>query len=301
MTAPETVVVVVVTHNSAAVIEGLLDSLPAALAGLDADVVVVDNASEDETCAVVARRGNIRLVRNANAGYAAGINLGVATSSAAGAIAVLNPDVRLMPASVRTLVDRLDDPRVGIVGPRLVNEDGSLAPSIRRTPTILRSLGLGFTGLPPFSEPDNSPRHHQLTRTVDWVTGAVMVCSRKCFVELGGWDESFFLYSEETDFSLRARDAGYLTVFEPGAVAVHIGGQSGSSATTYSMQILNRVRLYSRRHGEIASWSFFAVAVLREATRTARGDAHSRAALRALLTPRARPAQLRSSQRILPS
>lgn len=301
MTAPEMLVVVVVTHNSASVIGGLLDSLPAALAGLDADVVVVDNASEDQTCAVVAGRRNVRLVRNVNAGYAAGLNLGVATSSAAGAVVVLNPDVRLMPASVRILVDHLDDPRVGIVGPRLVNEDGSLAPSIRRTPTILRSLGLGFTGLPPFSEPDNSLRHHERTRTVDWATGAVMVCSRQCFVELGGWDESFFLYSEETDFSLRARDAGYLTVFEPGAAAVHIGGQSGSSATTYCMQILNRVRLYSRRHGQIASWSFFAVAVLREAVRTARGDARSRAALRALLTPRARPAQLRSSQRLLPS
>ncbi|MFX3745782.1 glycosyltransferase family 2 protein, partial [Streptococcus suis] len=80
-----------------------------------------------------------------------------------------------------------------------------------------------------------------------WLVGAILLVSRECFDALDGLDESFFLYSEETDFSLRAKEAGWATVYTPRAGAVHVGGGSGESSTTHTMKILNRVRLYRRR------------------------------------------------------
>ena len=293
-------VVVVVTHNSAEVVGDLLDTVPKALDGLRAEVVVVDNASTDRTRDVLRLRDDCALVTAPNRGYAAGLNSGVASSGARGPIVILNPDVRLEPGCLLRLVCRLDEPGVGIVVPLLRGVDGVLAPSIRREPTLLRSLGLGFTGLPRLSEPDNTVVSHERGGEVDWATGAVMVISRDCYDTVGGWDESFFLYSEETDFCLRARDAGFRTVLEPGAVALHIGGQSGTSARTYSMQILNRVRLYARRHGPVAAWAFYVMAVVRESAHAARGRPDARAALQSLLVPASRPAELGCSRRLLP-
>ncbi len=298
--AVEPLAVVVVTHNSAAVVGDLLDSLSAGLDGVDAQVVVVDNASSDDTRAVVRARGDVRLLECDNRGYSAGINAGVSALDTRGPVVVLNPDLRLDPGCLRTLEEEVRRPGVGITAPRLLNEDRTLAPSIRRTPTLWRAAGLGFTGISALSEPDNSPASHLTPQTVDWTTGAALVVARECHEALGGWDESFFLYSEETDFCLRARDAGFATRYVPNAVAVHIGAQSGASPRIYSMQIVNRVRLYARRHGALASWSFLGLSVLREAVHSLRGDLRSREALRALLSPRLRPAELGCSEHLLP-
>ena len=127
-------VVVIVTHNSADVLNDLLLSIPRALDGLSADVIVVDSASTDETRLVVGGFPAYRFIAAANRGYAAGINAGVSASAAKGPVVVLNPDVRLETGCLRELVARLEDPGVGIAVPRLTNSDGSLAPSIRRAP-----------------------------------------------------------------------------------------------------------------------------------------------------------------------
>ncbi len=124
------VAVVVVTYNSAAVVGALLDSLPAALDGLAADVVVVDNGSTDDTCAVLAARSDRRLVTAPNAGYAAGINCGLRHARAADAYLVLNPDVRHGPrigagAGRRAGAARRRDRRTA--GPRRRREPGPLA------------------------------------------------------------------------------------------------------------------------------------------------------------------------------
>jgi N-acetylglucosaminyl-diphospho-decaprenol L-rhamnosyltransferase len=124
--------------------------------------------------------------------------------------------------------------------------------------------------------------------------------SRTCFDAVGGWDESFFLYSEETDLSLRAADIGMLTRYEPRSVAVHIGGQSGQNNATHSMMIINRVRLYRRRHGLVASWCYYILTVLSELSWYARGHPQSRFAVVTLLRPSLRPVQLRLGDRVMP-
>lgn len=288
----EPIDVVVVTYNSAAVVGRLLDSLPLALGSLPFRVVVVDNSSADRTREVVAGRTDCRLVEAANHGYAAGINRGVAEIPGGGPILVLNPDLVLAPGSVPVMASLLDDPGTGVVVPLLKEPDGTTARSLRRRPALLRSLGLGDSRFAPFSEVVNEPDAYEHVHEVDWATGAVMLVKRECYHEIGSFDESFFMYSEETEFCLRARDAGYSTVFTPDATAVHLAGESGRNPELYAMQVLNRIRLYRRYHGLPASFAFYTLALLREAAWAVPGSADSRRALGALCSSRRKPALL---------
>lgn len=292
--------VVIVTFNSVNVVGDLLDSLPAALDGLTADVVVVDNGSTDRTAEFVAARGGCRVVRSSNIGYAGGINRGVREVVPAEAILILNPDVRLYERSVPPLLEALREPSVGIAVPKVMSPSGTLELSLRREPTLPRALGLTRTRLPALSEYVAKPADYNHPRVVDWALGAVMLMSRECYEALNGWDESYFLYSEETDLSLRARDIGILTRYEPRSIAVHIGGQSGRSHRTHAMQIVNRVRLYRRRHGLVASWCYYWLAVANEFSRVIRRHPESWSAVTALLRPSLRPGELRCSDGIMP-
>src|ERR1700676_1113137 len=178
--------VVIVTYNSAQVVGDLLDSLPAALDGLTADVVVVDNGSTDETVSLLESRGDCRVVRSANVGYAGGINRGVREAAGADAILVLNPDARLHERSVRPLLQALSEPDTGIVAPQVRSPDGALELSLRRKPTLLRALGLTRTGIAALSEYVGEAREYARPHVVDWALGAALLMSRACFDALGG-------------------------------------------------------------------------------------------------------------------
>jgi len=297
--APD-VAVVIVTHNSAHVVPALLDSLPGALGDCRAEVVVVDNASTDDTVEQLERRGDCRVVRSANVGYAAGINRGVREAAPAEAILVLNPDVRLSTGCVPNLVAGLRRPGTGIVAPQVRSADGGLDFTLRREPTVRRALGLNWTKSPMFAEHMGKPEEYLHPRTVDWAVGAVLLLSRACFDAVGGWDESYFLYSEETDFCLRARDLGYQTRYQPDATAVHIGGQSGQNRRTHAMQIVNRVRLYRRRHSVPAAWAYYWASIASELSWALRGHSHSWHAILALLRTDRRPPELACGDNLLP-
>lgn len=292
--------VVIVTYNSAEVVGDLLDSLPAALDGLSASVVVVDNDSTDETVKLLEGRDDCRVVRSANVGYAAGINRGVHEGAGADAILILNPDLRLHERSVAPLLETLREPGTGIVAPQVRAPDGTLEPSLRRTPTLLRALGLTRTSVAALSEYVSAAAEYQRPHVVDWALGAVLLMSRSCFDDLGGWDESYFLYSEETDLALRARERGLLTRYEPRSLATHIGGQSGRNDKTHAMQIVNRVRLYRRRNNVIAAWCYYVLTIVSELSWVVRGHRHSRFAITALLRPSRRPRELGCSRGRMP-
>jgi N-acetylglucosaminyl-diphospho-decaprenol L-rhamnosyltransferase len=292
--------VVVVTYNSAHVIGSLLDSMPAALDGLAADVVVVDNGSTDETLEILETRTDCRVIRSTNVGYSAGINRGVGEAERAQAILVLNPDVVLWPSSIRPLLDALDLPGAGIAAPQVRSADGSLYHSLRREPTLRRAMGMNWTRLSMFSEHVTDADSYGTLHAVDWAVGAVLLVSRACHDALGGWDESYFLYSEETQLSLDARRLGFQTVYVPDSVAMHLRGQSGSSNATHSMMVINRVRLYRRRHGAPASWCYYLLTIISELSWLARGQRRSWFAVVTLLRPSRRPVELNCSARILP-
>jgi len=295
-------VIVIVTYNSAALIGNLLDSLPAALGSVRAEVVVVDNGSSDDTAEVVAARSDCTLVRSTNTGYSAGINNGVKAGRPADKILILNPDVEMGPESIPPLMAALSDPTVGISTPQMRGPDGSLQHSLRREPTILRTLGLTRLGSPRFSENIDDDASYSRAQRVDWAAGAVLMFTRHCNDVVGGWDESYFLYSEETEYCLTARDHGLATVYVPDAWAMHIGAQSSQrSDKTHAMQVINRIRCYRRRHTATQAAVFMALTLAREALWGIRSNkSGSRGAVLALMRPSRRPAEIGASGSFLP-
>lgn len=294
------VAAVVVTYNSEEHVRDLLDSVEAAMGGLTHAVVVVDNGSTDATLDILDARADCTIVRSRNVGYAGGVNRGVRAAPPARSILVLNPDATLDAGSVPVMLAVLRRPGVGIVAPRTREADGSLSPTLRRGPSMGRVGGLSFTRHPMFAERIERPDEYLEEHEVDWAVGAVLLVDRACYDALGGLDESFFLYSEETDFSLRAKDAGWATVYTPHAGAMHIGGGSGESATTHTMKQINRIRLYRRRSGTARASVYFAATVLLEIGRGVRGHGRSWPTVRALVQPSARPTALSAGDSLLP-
>ncbi|MEU6773214.1 glycosyltransferase family 2 protein [Streptomyces sp. NPDC046759] len=291
------VAVIVVTWNSASVLPGFLAALPHGMAGLDWRLFVADNDSADDTVEVLhALAPDATVVQTGrNAGYAAGVNaaLGAAEEwdGGYGAVLICNPDIRMRQGCAERLVDGLGD-GVGIAVP-LLYEEGRDTPhySLRRESSVSRALGEALIGnrragrFPRLSELVTDPAAYRRPTRADWATGALMAVSADCLADCGPWDESFFLYSEETEYCLRARDLGHATRLEPTAEAVHLGGDSRVSPRLWTLLTLNRVRLYGRRHGALATVCFRGAVFLREASRAALGRRASRAAATALLTP----------------
>ena len=292
--------IVIVTHNSARYIANLLDSIPSALGDVHARIIVVDSGSSDDTTHIVRTRPDTELIATYNVGYGAAINLGAATLSNATALLVLNPDLRLSMNSVPALLDELADPQVGIVVPKLTDERGILSYSLRNDPTVARALGLGWLKRATFSEIITDRVRYDSPSFVDWATGAAMLIRWSCFDNLGGWDPSYFLYSEETDFCIRARNQGWRIRFTPAAIAAHIGGGSGQNEMLHGMQLVNRVRLYGRQHTRTASYVYWAVCVLAELSWLARRRSKSAQALSMLVLPSRRPIELGASDSLIP-
>ncbi|MEM7142382.1 MAG: glycosyltransferase family 2 protein [Actinomycetota bacterium] len=249
------VAVVIVTHNSADDLPALLDSVPERSGDHVLEVVVVDSGSGDDSLAVaLAHRPAATAVDlGANRGYAAGVNAGWAAAVDVDAMLLLNPDLTVDPGAVEPWLSALDADG-GIVAPRIRNLDGHLEPALRRRPTVWRAavealiggrlaarLGLGEL----IPEPDGG----DTTRRADWASGAALAISRDCLDAVGPWEERFFLYSEETDFCLRAGDAGFAITSAPDAGVVHRGGEFSVSEPLYSLLTWNRVRLMRARHG----------------------------------------------------
>ncbi|MFV0317404.1 MAG: glycosyltransferase [Microthrixaceae bacterium] len=287
---------VVVTYRSADIVGECLRALPAALGPhIDYRTVVVDNASGDRSLEAAAEADpEAQLISlGRNAGYAAAINAAVeeAFDPEMEAVLVLNPDIRLSPCAVGPLREALDDPSVGIAVPRLFDAVGVPQHSLRREPTVLRAFGEAVLGgeragrCAPFGEVVSEDGSYGAAYRPDWATGAAMLIHRRCIERVGPWDESYFLYSEETDYCLRARDVGLAVEYRPEARATHLGGESRTSPELWSVLTRNRVRLYRSRHGPVRSMAFRAAVLLNESIRALGGRPTSRAALRALFTP----------------
>jgi GT2 family glycosyltransferase len=301
------IALVVVTFNSATHLNRLLTSLDPALGNLRARVVFVDNNSSDDTVARLRGDSRVEVLDLAeNRGFAAAVNVGLERTSPAPAVLVLNPDLVLAPGSISKLLAVGREPGVGIVVPQIRRPNGEIFRSIRREPTVSRALGVAvmggrvaryFSGL---SETVGDHRSYLRCGDVEWATGAAMLVTRQCVDATGPWDESFFLYSEETDFAYRARQAGFRLRFEPSAVVTHTGGDGMASPRLRSMLVLNRVRYFRRRHGRTRSTIFFSAVLLNEVTRGVIGNRAARAAAHALIHPRVRPEELACSGRLIP-
>jgi GT2 family glycosyltransferase len=283
---------VVVTYNSADVLPGLVASLVPGLGDVPWHLVVADNASADGSAAVARQLVPSATVieTGGNRGYAAGINAAVAAAPPHTAVLVLNPDVRLDAGCVPELLQQLRS-GAGMAVPRLRDARGELIHSMRRAPTLLRTVGdavLGATRagrFPSLGEMVTDPAAYEKPAVTDWAEGSTQLVSAECWSACGAWDESYFLYSEETDFHLRVGDAGYQVRYVPTAGAVHLEGGSATSARMWPLLVANRLRLFRRRHGLVRAAAFWMALVMREGSRALLGRRTSRAAVRALLDP----------------
>ena len=221
--------VVIVNFNAAAHLDACLASV-AGVAGVNS-VTVVDNASTDRSAAVVSGHTSVRwLPTGANLGFGRAANRGVASTSAAELVLVLNPDAIVLPGAVELLAESLvTRPRCAAVGPRVENPDGTLYPSARAFPNLVDAAGHGFVGL---LRADNRwSRRYLGGDRVDWVSGTAMLVRREAFEAVGGFDEDYFMYVEDVDLCWRFRDAGWDVHYEPAAGVVHvIGGSSEGRA-----------------------------------------------------------------------
>ncbi|SEB56411.1 Glycosyltransferase, GT2 family [Nocardioides exalbidus] len=294
------VTIAVVTWNSADVLPGLIDSLAAGAGEVPYHLVVVDNASSDGTTDVArALVPDVTVVQTGrNAGYAAGVNAAIAADTAAPAVLVLNPDVRLAPGCLPTLMDALTRPGIGIAVPRLVDGDGKLIFSMRRRPTVLKAFSDAIIGATragrwaALGEVVTDPGLYESDRRTDWAEGSTQLVSRACLDACGPWDETYFLYSEETDFHLRAGAAGLGVAYVADATATHLEGDSATSPRLWALLTANRLRHHSHSSSHVGTSLYWLALVLREATRAGRGDATARAAVRVLF----RPSLLRSQR-----
>ena len=272
---------ILVNYNAGPELRRALQSIADELAGRRWEAVVLDNASVDGSGAIAEEFApNVRLLRNVhNVGFGRGINQGMVATTAP-VVLIMNPDCRLVAGALPALEDELGMHReCAIVGPRILDPDGSVQGSARGDPDMLTGL-FGRTTmlrkvLPWLSVSrrnvvsDEAIRTRQVSVSVDWVSGACMLVRRDAFEKAHGFDERYFLYWEDADLCRRLRAFGYHVRYVPGATVIHRVGHSSRGVRASAIR------------------AFHDSAYLYYSTHVARGALHpKRLVARALLSAR---------------
>lgn len=254
--------IVILSWNVRDLLRQCLASVFAHQSPLAAEVIVVDNASSDDSPAMVrAEFPQVKLIVNAvNRGYTGGNNDGIA-AAAGRYVLILNPDTQVVGDALATLVNYADaHPEAGVIGPQLVNPDGTIQSSRRRFPTLTTAL-FESTWLQAWA-----PRHVRSdyyvhdrpdteTQPVDWVVGACLLVRREVIDQVGVLDEGFFMYSEELDWCRRIKQAGWQVVYLPPAQVIHYVGKSSEQVATQRHIYFqtSKVRYFRKHHGARAA------------------------------------------------
>jgi GT2 family glycosyltransferase len=223
--------IIIVSYNVRDYLLKCLASIQQHIAGVDYEVIVVDNDSSDGSAdAVAAAFSNVMLVRSpSNLGFAKGNNLGYEKSSG-GFVLLLNPDTEIKANAIsETLSFMKKEPRAGIAACRIVGSDGKLQKSIHPFTTVLRNIAWALF-IDRFLFPEHRKSHYYQSApfSVDSVSGAFMLVRRSALGDGPLLNPDYFMYSEEKDLCLRLKRAGWDTWFVPGAEIIHYGGKSTS-------------------------------------------------------------------------
>jgi len=239
--------VIYVSYRSGREILDSLDSLAASGTRRPLEIIVVDNASGDDSVALLSTRPGIRLIENReNLGLSRAVNQGL---RAAGGefLLVLNPDILVKPGSLDALADFLEaHPQAGMAGSKLLNEDGSLQHSCRSFYTLWTII-LRRTPLGRLFRNSKAIRHHLMldfdhesSRRVDWILGACMMTRRRALADVGGMDERFFLYFEDVDWCYRMAARGWEVWYAPDSVMTHLYRRA-SARSPFSRSLLAHI------------------------------------------------------------
>jgi GT2 family glycosyltransferase len=229
---------ILVNYNAGDELRRALQSIADEMQGQPWEAVVVDNASSDGSQGIVEEFAPFAsTLSNAdNVGFARGVNQGLAATTAP-RVLIMNPDCRLVAGAVAVMSGELDaNEFCALVGPRILNPDGTVQGSARGDPNMLTGL-FGRTGplgrLMPWAGisrrnvvSDAAIRSGRASVVVDWVSGACLLARRDALAQVKGFDERYFLYWEDADLCRRLRAAGYHVRYVPGATAIHRVGHS---------------------------------------------------------------------------
>jgi GT2 family glycosyltransferase len=265
--------VVIVSHGAAELLRRCLSSLREHPPSGEMRVTVVDSGSPDGTPDMVEREfPEVRLLRRGNIGFSAANNV-VLRESGAAAVLLLNPDTEVYAGTLDAALARLrSEPRIGMVGCKLVTESGELDHACKRSfPTPLGALA-HFTGVGRSGGDAGALSQYRATHLgddepgeVDAVNGAFMLCRAEAVREVGLLDEGYWLYMEDLDWCHRFWDAGWKVFYEPAGVALHVKGGSSAGRRALRQEIAfhrGMARFYRRfdapRHNPLLNAAVYA-------------------------------------------
>jgi len=233
-------------------------------------VVVVDNASSDGSAEMVRRDFPwVHLIASGqNLGFTTANNLAIrqlTTQVFPSYFLFLNPDTEVAPDALRLMLDYMTrHPEVGLLGPKLLNPDGTVQSSRRRFPTLATAFVEStviqwrlWKDSPLLKRYYVLDRSDDETQEVDWVTGACFMVRREALENVGLMDEGFFMYSEELDWCRRMKEQGWKVVYLSAARVVHYGAQSSEQVKPFQHIQFQRskIRYFRKYHGPLIAWA----------------------------------------------
>ena len=255
--------VAIINYNTREHLRRCLETMPREVRGDPLKVVVIDNASPDNSAAMVAKdfRSRVELVANrANVGFARAVNQALARSTSR-FLLVLNADIEVQEGAIEALYDFMEDtPKAGLAGARLLDDQGDLQHSCRTFYTATAIL-MRRTPLGKLMPNHRSLRDHLMLdwdhddeRTVDWLQGACLMMRREAMEQIDGMDERFFLYFEDVDLARRMTEAGWGVHYVPRAEMIH-HYQRGSRGGLLSREKLHHIASGVRYLTKWSSWA----------------------------------------------
>ena len=272
-----TVSVVIVSWNASKYLEECLLSLDEASYPWPIQIIVVDNASSDDSSAMVrARFPHVKLIQNsANLGFAKANNIGIQASTG-NYVALVNSDVHVLHDCLQQLVAYAEaNPRAGIVGPYVIGGDGKQQISYRGFPRLwnmfCRALALDrlFPNVRLFTGYLSTYRVLQSPTPVEILSGCFMIVKREAIAAVGLLDEAFFIYGEDMDWCKRFGQKGWSVVFVPAAQSNHYGGASSSNSPVRFFVEMQRADLqyWRKHHSRLAVAAYLGLSVLHHVLR----------------------------------
>ncbi|MEY4040392.1 MAG: hypothetical protein RLZZ52_1260 [Actinomycetota bacterium] len=232
-TAPSDVAIITVSYNSSAQLASFLNSAVTTVASPEQITVVDNNSADIDVTKALTSELGVRLLRlDTNVGYGSAVNKAVqGLSNSIQTLLVCNPDSELNPAAVSALAIASQPDKVGVVGPRILEVDGSVYPSARSIPSIRNGIGHAFFANiwqgNPWTKKYLSEAHLQNTTVpTGWVSGACLAIKRELFAQVNGFDDHYFMYFEDVDLGYRLGKEGFTNLYLPGVSITHIGGES---------------------------------------------------------------------------
>lgn len=229
--------IILVSYNTKDILRNCLKLVFKYIGEIKAEIIVVDNASTDGSAEMVKNEFPEAdlIISTQNLGFAGGNNLAIEKATGKYFL-FLNSDVYLKAGVLDSTIKHMENnSRCGILGVKLVGEDGENQPSARMFPnawfkfTVLSGIASRFPGSKILGGPDYPWWDHSEIRSVDWVPGAYLLTRKEVVDKVGPLDERYFLYYEETDFCLQTKRAGWDVIFYPYAEVIHLGGESSKT------------------------------------------------------------------------